>query len=230
MGMGLAAPFAAAGKGVMAAGKFLSSKALQGISKLPGLLSRAGSAFLRFGTIAMQAGGRVLLSVAQLGVGVTKFAAQLAVQAVRMAVSWLIALGPVGWLIMGIIALVALVWAAWKNNWGHIREYTHTVVEWIKQKFSEMVDWFKSLPEKMANIGHSIVEGIWNGIKSLGGWLKSNITSWILEVVPAPVVKALGINSPSRVMMEHGRFIAQGLAIGINDHAHLVKTCECCCA
>ncbi|GIM44506.1 hypothetical protein DNHGIG_00550 [Collibacillus ludicampi] len=224
MRMGLAAPFAAAGKGVMAAGKFISSKALQGISKLPGLLSRAGSAFLRFGTIAMQAGGRVLLAITQLGAGVAKFAAQLAVQAVRMAASWLIALGPVGWIILGVIAIIALLWAAWKTNFGHIREHVAQWVQWIKQKFNEMVDWFKSLPDKMATIGHNIVEGIWNGIQSMWGWLKSKISAWIDDVVPAPIRKALGIQSPSRLMRTYGQFVAQGMALGINDHAHMVKS------
>ncbi|GIM47041.1 hypothetical protein DNHGIG_25900 [Collibacillus ludicampi] len=223
MGMGLAAPFAAAGKGVMAAGKLISRAALQGISKLPGLLSRAGSAFLKFGAQAMQAGGRVLLFLGRLGLGMTKILIQASAWAVRMAAQWLIAMGPIGWIIMGVIAIVALLVAAWKRDWGHIREHTHNVVEWIKQKFQDMVEWFKSLPGKMKEIGTNIVHGIWEGIKSLSGWLKSNVLGWIKEVVPAPIAKALGIHSPSRVMMEHGRFIAQGLAVGMMDQTRMVR-------
>ena len=42
----------------------------------------------------------------------------------------------------------------------------------------------------------ALVEGLWNGIASMGSWLYSQISGWIKSVVPGPVLKVLGISSP----------------------------------
>lgn len=82
---------------------------------------------------------------------------------------------------------------------------------------------FASVPGEMANIGRNIVQGIWNGISSLGGWLKSKVFGWAKNVLPGPIADMLGISSPSKLMMEYGVNIAKGLAQGLEGASSLVK-------
>ncbi|MHB8958362.1 MAG: phage tail tape measure protein [Candidatus Limnocylindrales bacterium] len=72
------------------------------------------------------------------------------------------------------------------------------------------------LPGQMIDAGKNIVKGLWDGISSLGGWLTDKIWSWVKSVIPGPVLDALGIHSPSRVMAGIGKNIVEGLAKGID--------------
>lgn len=80
-----------------------------------------------------------------------------------------------------------------------------------------------TLGGRMTEIGRNIVQGLWNGISALGGWLKSKILDWARAVIPGPVAKALGISSPSRLMMQYGRDIVRGLALGMENNMRLVE-------
>jgi hypothetical protein len=72
------------------------------------------------------------------------------------------------------------------------------------------------------NAGKSVVQGLWNGISAMGGWLASQIWGWIKAVIPDPIERFLGISSPSKLMAERGRDIAAGLAVGMRDGADMV--------
>lgn len=78
-------------------------------------------------------------------------------------------------------------------------------------------------PSNMARIGGDLIRGLWNGISSLGGWLKDRIIGFVKDKIPGPVRKALGINSPSKVFAEFGRNIDQGLVKGVDKHANMVE-------
>nr|PZM87708.1 MAG: hypothetical protein DIU81_08880 [[Clostridium] cellulosi] len=75
----------------------------------------------------------------------------------------------------------------------------------------------------MVSIGKNIVQGLWNGIASLGGWLRSKIMSWAKAAIPGPIADLLGIRSPSRLMMEYGIYIGEGLAKGLERARNLVR-------
>ena len=75
----------------------------------------------------------------------------------------------------------------------------------------------------MASVGKDLVRGMWNGIKSLGGWIKDKIISFVSDKIPGPVKKVLGINSPSRVFAGFGRDIDEGLMLGVDKHADKVE-------
>ena len=57
--------------------------------------------------------------------------------------------------------------------------------------------------------GESITDGLWEGIKS--GWtnMLKNVVG-LVDMLPATVKKALGIASPSKVMMQLGMYTAEG--------------------
>ncbi len=182
---------------------------------------------------------------AQFGGSLLKLAAQALIAGARMAVAWVIGLGPIAWIIAAVIAIIGILWLAWKTNFGHIQEHVKAWVEmiksywtflkleavkvfvemfeWIRDKWDGIISWFESLPDKFKQFGSNIVHGLWNGIISLASWLKDKVLGWVKDVLPGPVAKALGINSPSKLMQEYGKYTAQGLALGMTDNANLVK-------
>ncbi|WP_093175658.1 phage tail protein, partial [Sinosporangium album] len=92
------------------------------------------------------------VTAARVAAGWVLMGVQAMAQAVRMAAAWVIAMGPIGWVIAAVIALVALIVA----NWDTIKAAISAAWEWIKQKTAEV--W---------NAITSFLAGLWNGIKSL---------------------------------------------------------------
>lgn len=80
-----------------------------------------------------------------------------------------------------------------------------------------------TLGGRMTEIGRNIVQGLWRGIQSLTGWLKSKVLGWAKSVLPGPIAELLGIKSPSKLMMAYGRDIARGLALGMENNMRLVS-------
>jgi hypothetical protein len=64
--------------------------------------------------------------------------------------------------------------------------------------------------------GQAVVQGLINGIASMGGALSSRVAS-IVNSIPEWARGLLGIGSPSKVMMEIGMFAGLGLAEGIEQ-------------
>jgi hypothetical protein len=97
----------------------------------------------------------------------------------------------------------------------------------IKDKASEIVDsikdFFSELPGKMLEIGKNIVSGLWNGIKSMAGWLKDKVFDFFGNLIPGWAKKMLGISSPSKVFSMFGEQIVQGLAQGIGAAENIAK-------
>lgn len=220
------------------------AKEIGGISLFGRMVMRLGMNFMGAQKLII----RFLGVFDRMGLALAKILAQATIWAVRMAAQWLIAMGPIGWIIMGVIAVVALLVVAWRNNWGHIQEHTKAAVDWIgkhldtilmfmgpagwlimgiiktvqlvRQHWDEIVNYFKTHDWKQ--IGSDVVNGIWKGIESMGTWMETNITKWVDDNIPGPIKKFLGIASPSKLMMEHGKYVAQGLALGMTNNAGLV--------
>lgn len=68
----------------------------------------------------------------------------------------------------------------------------------------------------VVDIGKNIIEGLWNGIKSMGGWLKDKFSGLLNSVVDG-AKSVLGIHSPSKVFMEIGGYMGEGLGVGFDD-------------
>ena len=78
-------------------------------------------------------------------------------------------------------------------------------------------------PGNMGRIGGDMIRGLWDGIQSLGNWLKDKLISFVSDKIPGPVKKALGIHSPSKVFAAIGREIPRGAAIGVDQTAGMVE-------
>lgn len=81
-----------------------------------------------------------------------------------------------------------------------------------------IVNGLKSLPEKMASIGGNVVKGLWNGIKNVKDWILDKIKGFGSGVLNG-IKKALGIASPSKFTKQYGKFLVEGLAIGVDKNA-----------
>jgi hypothetical protein len=237
-------------------------------------------------------------------------AARAVIWAATMAAQWLIAMGPIGWIIAAVIALVALIIIYWDEIkaatlkvWSWITEFLRGFVtgalsilqglaaipgkiadwfgqakDWAIRKLVEMTLWVAGLPGRIGKAlsgllgvvrqraasafqafrnaavqraialvtwvqglpgrisrgigslagllvgkGRDVVTGLWNGIQSMGGWIRSKLIGWAKAMVPGPIAKALGISSPSKVTAAQGRWIARGLIDGLTGSSKQVR-------
>lgn len=93
--------------------------------------------------------------------------------------------------------------------------FVRRVPGWIKGVFSGAGSW-------LWDAGKQIVVGLLNGILSLQSWLIGKVQGFIARVVPGPIRSALGISSPSKVTRQLGRFVGEGLALGLGDRVDAV--------
>lgn len=89
---------------------------------------------------------------------------------------------------------------AGKEGWDALKESIKKAIEWGKTLF---------------DAGKEVVNGLFEGIKSQGAQFKKDFIDWLFTWIPEPVLKFLGIASPSRMFMWIGRMIVLGLAAGI---------------
>lgn len=82
---------------------------------------------------------------------------------------------------------------------------------------NQAIDAIKGVFEGAFDIGKNLVEGIWNGIKSAGGWLKDKVGGFFGGIINVGK-KVLGIHSPSTVAYDMGENYDIGLANGIVDN------------
>ena len=86
----------------------------------------------------------------------------------------------------------------------------------IPEIIRAIVNGFSDGMPNIIEIGKNIVNGIWEGIKSLAGWLKDNVKGFFGDIVNG-AKNALGIHSPSTVFAGIGENMALGLGNGWND-------------
>jgi phage-related protein len=83
----------------------------------------------------------------------------------------------------------------------------------VKNLASAFIQSLSYIGEAAIEIGVALVQGIWDGIKRMGDWLKSMVEGFFDGIVDG-VKGALGIHSPSRVFAGIGENMALGLGEG----------------
>ena len=121
------------------------------------------------------------------------------------------------------------------THWGKIsRFFTQTLPKAVSDGINKVVGWVRRLPgwvvsgvgnmgKLLVNAGKDVLVGFWNGLVSRASWLARSIGNLIRNIVPGPVLKVLGIHSPSKLFAGYGKNVAQGMAIGISDNKKLVS-------
>ena len=116
---------------------------------------------------------------------------------------------------------------------GKVKEWLDSTVENVKQFASDLVkkgeegaadlvkkvtEGVSELPGKMLEVGRNIVSGLWDGITSMGSWLRDQITGFAGGILEG-FQDAFGIASPSKVMRDSvGKYLAEGLGVGFTDN------------
>ncbi|MCY0956224.1 phage tail tape measure protein [Streptomyces sp. H27-H5] len=186
-----------------------------------------GSALVSIGTWI----AAVVRAGATAAIQFVLMAARAVIWAATMAAQWLIAMGPIGWIIAAVIGLALLIYrywdqikawtsAAWNAVWNYVKSITinqiAAVVGRIRALPGQIRSIFSGAGQWLYSAGRDIVNGIWNGIQGMGGWLRSTLMGWAKRMIPGPIAKALGIASPSKLLAaEVGQWIPAGVVVGI---------------
>lgn len=89
--------------------------------------------------------------------------------------------------------------------------------ESLKNGFFDMLNWFSSKFESFKDIGKNIVDGIIEGIQSMGQAI-TNAGKWIYDHTIGAVLDFFGIKSPSTEMRDKvGKMIVQGMVDGMKS-------------
>jgi len=97
-----------------------------------------------------------------------------------------------------------------------------TILTAVPQIVGELVLSFVQAAPQMWEAGKQLLVGLWEGIKGTMSWLWDKIKGFAREVV-GHIKSSLGIRSPSRLMMEVGDYMMQGLGLGIEENASIVE-------
>ncbi|WP_207732442.1 phage tail protein, partial [Heliobacterium chlorum] len=84
-----------------------------------------------------------------------------------------------------------------------------------------LTDAWQLIKNDAIEMGKNVIYGFVNGITSMASYLYSAALG-VFNRVTSAASKALDIHSPSRVMIEMGRYTAQGFALGINAETGMV--------
>ena len=90
----------------------------------------------------------------------------------------------------------------------------------VRNFMNDAVNILKNI--NLFDIGKNMIQGLVNGIKNMAG----NVVGAIKGVVSGAIdaaKKKLGINSPSKVFTQFGKWTGEGLAIGITDEENRVN-------
>ncbi len=108
--------------------------------------------------------------------------------------------------------LFSNAWNAITSAWGSVGEFFSGIWETITGAFAGAWDVF-------TEIGGNIVQGLWNGISGLAGWLWDKISGWVQSIWDG-VKNFFGIHSPSTKFEWVGEMDVKGLARGTEKHGH----------
>jgi TP901 family phage tail tape measure protein len=162
--------------------------------------------------------------------------AQSLLHAAKVAAAWVIAMGPVGWVIAAVVGLVALIIA----NWDKVKRFTGAAWDWVSSKvsgaarwakdaavstFTGLVSWVSGLPGRiigalgnlgslLLGAGKDLIRGFINGIKNMAG----AVAGAAMDVAKGAVngiKNFLGISSPSKVFAGLGENVGEGFVQGI---------------
>lgn len=94
-----------------------------------------------------------------------------------------------------------------------IAKWTTDIISWvgtnIPKALNAIIDWFNKLPDRLVDIGKNMMKGIWNGLLSMGDWLKEKIGDFFGGIGDG-IADALGIGNGSSVQISPVSAYASG--------------------
>ena len=124
--------------------------------------------------------------------------------------------GPIG-------IAVAFVIRHWKQIKDGAANMINGLIGFFRDLPGKVISAIGNMGKLLYNSGRDLINGLLNG----AGSLLSNIGNFFLDKLPGfikgPFKKALGIASPSKVFAGFGKFIGQGVIVGVDKTAKAVK-------
>ncbi len=96
---------------------------------------------------------------------------------------------------------------------------TKAIPDFIKDVFG-----INSPSTLFSGFGKNLIEGFIGGIKDMAGKLVAAIKDFVIDKIPGPVKKALGIGSPSKLFYGFGKNLVEGLTLGISKNSGMVDS------
>ncbi len=95
------------------------------------------------------------------------------------------------------------IWTWLVNTISRVAEFAVNLASRAREAGANMVtnlvEAVRNLPSRFAEIGRNIVQGVWNGITGMAGWIRDRVNGFFSGIVDG-AKDALGIHSPSRVL------------------------------
>ena len=120
------------------------------------------------------------------------------------------------------------------RTWNNIRSEVSSTWDGMKARAREassnivstVISSFDFLPRRMRNIGEYIIRGLWDGINGMGGWIGNHVSNFANNIADS-FRRAFSISSPSRVFMEIGGYLGEGLIVGLESKENeLIEVCK----
>ncbi len=106
--------------------------------------------------------------------------------------------------------------------WNGMRNAVGSAVGFIGDKVLGIKDSvfgaLRGAGEWLRDTGRNLIQGLINGIGDMFGWVRDKICS-LGDNILGWAKGVLGIGSPSKIFAQYGRWLDEGLAIGIDDAA-----------
>lgn len=109
-----------------------------------------------------------------------------------------------------------------KESYESAKKWLGKLWDKVVGVFTDIGDFFTGIANKANQWGADIILGIWEGMKDKATTMLGWITK-LGESIAELFKKAMGIQSPSRVMRAIAKWIPIGVGLGINDGAKDVK-------
>ena len=190
-------------RGVAALGRGAATTARFGAS-MAGGVGRAAVAFAHLGRAALTAGAQVATAAARMVAAAAKAAArvvaQIAVQiakwvllgvqslihAAKVALAWVISLGPIGILVAAVVAAVALIIANWDRVsafivaaaewvWEKVKAVFGAIRDWVRDRIDDIVGFFSGLPGRIAGFVLAIHQHHVAVFGAIRDWVRARI-------------------------------------------------------
>jgi hypothetical protein len=100
-------------------------------------------------------------------------------------------------------------------------ESVRGAVQYMQDQFNAFLAFVRAIPAQLMEIGSQMIQGLLDGINAKWEELKARIYA-LGEMLPQWLRDMLDIRSPSRVFMEIGEYVGQGMAQGIANSTAMV--------
>ncbi|MBC2903531.1 phage tail tape measure protein [Streptomyces cupreus] len=170
-----------------------------------------GSALVSIGTWVLAVIRAALVSAAHFAIMAAKAVAWAAV----MAAQWLIAMGPVGWVIAVIVGLVVLIVA----KWDAVKKHTLAAWDWVWKKIQGASAGIQTAVQGLGKIP-GWVAGYFGRMKDAAVERALALATW-MSGLPGRISKSIG--SMRDLLVDKGIAVVQGLWSGISSMGTWIK-------